>query len=386
MNLISIHQLNKSYPLVSNNKERLRGMFNILFNRTDSMGKQVLKDINLEVAKGESVAIIGKNGAGKSTLLKILSGVIQPTSGSFQVNGKIGALLELGSGFDPEYTGLENLKMSAAMYGLQGKEAAEKISKMIEFANIGDNINRPVKTYSSGMVVRLGFSVITQTRPDLLITDEVLAVGDEGFQLKCLRWIDEYLADGGTLLLVSHSIYHVQKLCQKAVWLEQGEIKASGDVFAVSQAYQQAVADSHTIPSGADVNRETYHIHQAEISSEGSVCEAITTGQDIDLTVKVYTPDEQVPGICIGVVSQTGLPVYGTYSELHNCHPVRDDKGMVTYQVRMPAVPLLPGKYEFRFHTMTPENLQMIDTFALSLQVTGQTRELGCVRLTTDWQ
>ncbi|WP_223787060.1 ABC transporter ATP-binding protein [Marinicella meishanensis] len=386
MSLIEINQLNKFYPHVVNNKQRIKGMLNILFNRQHSDGAHVLKDISLTVEAGESLAIIGKNGAGKSTLLKILSGVIQPTSGQFQVNGTIGALLELGSGFDPEYSGIDNLHMAAAMAGLDGDDVEQKIARMIEFAAIGDYIHEPVKNYSSGMVVRLGFAVITQTKPDLLITDEVLAVGDESFQLKCLRWIDEYMQQGGTLLLVSHSTYHVQKLCQKAVWLEQGAVRAYGDVFSVTQAYQDAIADPHAMPSGEQVNRSTYHIHDAQIMHQGETCEAVAFNSDLLLRVQVFTPDQQVPGICIGIVTNQGVPVYGTYSELHDCQPVRDEQGFVVYEIGLPGLKLLPGSYQFRFHTMTPENIQMIDTFEQPLKITGQSREMGTYQITTEWR
>ncbi len=385
MSLIYVHKLNKFYPQVANNKQRVKGMFNILFNRNDVNGKQVLNDISFKVSKGESLAIIGKNGAGKSTLLKILSGVIQPTSGQFTIKGRIGALLELGSGFDPEYTGLENLKMSAAMFGLTGKEAKDKISKMIEFADIGEYVNEPVKNYSSGMVVRLGFSVITQTKPELLITDEVLAVGDEGFQLKCLNWIDGYLKQGGTLLLVSHSIYHVQKLCSHAIWLEDGEIKQSGDVFSVTQAYQESIAKSNAIPSGDTVNRLNYHMHDAEIIFQNKVVNEAPFGSDLKLTAKVYSPDGQMPGICIGIATHTDIPVYGTFSELHQANPYLDENGYVIYNISLPNVKLMPGLYEFKFHTMTPDNIQMIDTFKKELRITGQTRELGCCQIETEW-
>lgn len=386
MSLIEISNIHKSYPLIANNKQRVKGMFKILFNQSDVEGKQVLKDISFKVNKGESLAIIGKNGAGKSTLLKILSGVIQATSGDFKVSGKIGALLELGSGFDPEYTGIENLKMSAALFGLIGKEAKEKIDKMIEFADIGDYVYEPVKNYSSGMVVRLGFSVITQTRPEILITDEVLAVGDESFQLKCLNWIDGYLKQGGTLLLVSHSVYHVQKLCSKAIWLEKGEIVRAGDVFEVTQAYQESIAERKDLPSGAEVNKLTYHIHDATINCNGVTVEQVPFDSDVELSIKVYSPDQKMPGICVGIVTHTGTPVYGTYSEVHDAEPYLDEDGFVCYKVLMPRLKLLPGLYEFRFHTMTPENIQMIDTFERELRVTGKTRELGFCQIETQWK
>ena len=386
MKLIDLKNINKVYPHVVNNKQRVKGMLKILLNRQETDGAQVLKDINLTVYKGESLAIIGHNGAGKSTLLKIISGVIEATSGELTVTCGIGALLELGSGFDPEYTGIENLKMAAAMAGLKGAEAEEKISRMISFADIGDYINEPVKNYSSGMVVRLGFSVITETRPELLITDEILAVGDEGFQLKCLKWIDEYLAGGGTLLLVSHSVYHVQKLCRHAIWLDHGSVKMSGDVFAVTQAYQASIADPAKMPSGDAVNRSTYHIHDARLLHGDEPCEAVPFNSDVDVVVQVYTPDDQVPGICLGIVTRQGQAVYGTYSELFETTPIWVSAELIEYRLRLPSLKLLPGHYEFRFHCMTPENIQMIDTFERPLQVTGASRELGPVQITTVWE
>jgi lipopolysaccharide transport system ATP-binding protein len=385
MNLITLHHINKIYPHVANNKQRVRGMLNILLNRQETNGAHVLKDISLQVKKGESLAIIGHNGAGKSTLLKIISRVIEPSSGDLSVECGIGALLELGSGFDPEYTGIENLRMAAAMAGLSGEEAEEKINRMIEFADIGKYINEPVKNYSSGMVVRLGFSVITETKPELLITDEILAVGDEGFQLKCLNWIDQYLSDGGTLLLVSHSVYHVQKLCRHAIWLDHGAIKMAGDVFAVTQAYQASVTNPAKMPSGAEVNRSTYHIHDAIITAGGQTVEQVPFNSDLEITVTVFTPDQQIPGISMGVVTNTGQPVYGTWSELYEPQPGINAQGLIEYHIRMPALKLLPGHYEFRFHCMTPENIQMIDTFERQLQVTGESRELGPVQLETHW-
>jgi lipopolysaccharide transport system ATP-binding protein len=386
MKIIDIVNISKVYPHVVTNKQRVKGMLKILFNQSDSDGAHVLNNITLSVRKGESLAIVGRNGAGKSTLLKILSGVIQPTSGQFKVNGGIGALLELGSGFDPEYTGLDNLKMAAALAGINKNEVDTKINNMIEFANIGEYINEPVKNYSSGMVVRLGFSVITQTNPELLITDEVLAVGDEGFQLKCLKWIDEYLKNGGTLLLVSHSIYHVQKLCKKAIWLENGSIKKYGDVFEVSQAYQESFIDQNILPSGVNVNQNMYHIHDVIIEKDGLSCEEVNVNDTIKLIIKVFSPDAVIPNICIGIVTKKGQPIYGTYSEINHANPYKDMNGLITYEVSMPELVLLPGLYDFRFHTMTPENIQMIDTFEKQLRVTGKTRELGSTKLEMNWK
>ncbi len=220
--LVSAQGLGKTYPRSHRSSDRLRALARLLLNRVDHDAHRVLHDISLEIRRGESVGIIGENGAGKSTLLKLITGVLTPTTGSVAVHGSIGALLELGAGFNPEYTGRENVAMAAALRGLSGRALSERMPSIIEFADIGDYIDEPVKHYSSGMVVRLGFAVVAALRPDLLITDEVLAVGDESFQRKCVRWMEDYLEGGGTLLLVSHSMYHVQKLCRHALWLRAG--------------------------------------------------------------------------------------------------------------------------------------------------------------------
>src|SRR4030095_290065 len=183
------------------------------------------------------LGVIGENGAGKSTLLKIVAGVAPPTRGSVQVNGRVGALLELGSGFHPDYTGLANIDLAAALLGLAPDEIDEKRDEIIAFADLSEHINDPIKHYSSGMVVRLGFAVATALRPHILITDEVLAVGDESFQKKCIAWMEEYLSDGGTLLLCSHSMYHIQKLCRHALWLKGGRVERYGNAADVTQAY-----------------------------------------------------------------------------------------------------------------------------------------------------
>jgi lipopolysaccharide transport system ATP-binding protein len=211
--LVETHALGKSYPLVFHSRDRLRALGRLLLGRRDVNAVPVLRDISLRVRRGESLGLIGENGAGKSTLLKLLTGVLTPTTGTVHVNGRIGALLELGAGFHPDYSGRDNIALSASLYGLSANETRAKLDEIVAFADIGRYIEEPIKHYSSGMVVRLGFAIIAALKPDLLITDEVLAVGDEAFQKKCVRWIEEYLSNGGTLILVSHSMYHRRAGC-----------------------------------------------------------------------------------------------------------------------------------------------------------------------------
>src|SRR6478735_5702838 len=235
--LLTLEGVGKDYAKVESRGGRLRLVFDLLRGHGAAHVFRALDDVSFTMRRGESLGIIGENGAGKSTLLKVVAGVIQPTRGSVAVNGRVGALLELGSGFHPEYTGLANIDLAAALLGLAPSELGAKRDEIIAFADLGEHINDPLKQYSSGMVVRLGFAVATALSPDVLITDEVLAVGDESFQKRCIAWMERYLAGGGTLLFVSHSMYNVQKLCRHALWLEHGRPRLYGDADHVAREY-----------------------------------------------------------------------------------------------------------------------------------------------------
>ncbi|MEM9305261.1 MAG: ATP-binding cassette domain-containing protein [Pseudomonadota bacterium] len=199
--------------------------------------RTVLRDIDLTIAHGEAVAILGRNGAGKSTLLKLIAGIGQPDTGRVTVNGRIGPLIELGAGFHADEDAIANIRTAATFMGAEREDLDRIVEEALAFSELGDHLDKPIKYFSSGMVVRLGFAVIASVRPPILLSDEVLAVGDESFQKRCIAWLEGYLAEGGTLLLVSHSIYHVQKLCQRTIWIHEGGVHADGDVFEVSQAY-----------------------------------------------------------------------------------------------------------------------------------------------------
>lgn len=385
MSLLKIKSLYKSFPHVNNNKDRMKGLWATLRNVQHKDGIEILKDINFDIKRGESLAVVGRNGAGKSTLLKIISGVLKSSSGEVVVNGSIGALLELGSGFDLEYSGLENLKMAATLAGIS-EDLDAKIQRMATFADIGEFINEPVKTYSSGMIVRLGFAVITETKPDLLITDEILAVGDEAFQVKCLAWVEQYLSNGGTLLLVSHSIYHIQTICKNAMWLEDGGIKMYGESHKVAKAYQNEILGQlDGVSNHQDLN--TYHVADAYISVENRKNEGnkVSMSSAFEVTAKLYTPDGLKPGLSIGVVGYDGHAIYGTYSNEVDFIPDFIDESHVQFQIKFEGNTLLPGAYKIKLHSMTPDQLQMVDTFELELHIEGKTRELGVCRLKTDW-
>ena len=220
--VISVKNLTKTYRLYENTKQRiLEGLFP--FVKPKHQEFHALDDVSFDIHKGEIVGIIGKNGSGKSTLLKIITGVLQGTSGVVDVKGRVSALLELGSGFNPEYTGLENIYMNGTLMGVTREEMSKRVQEIVDFADIGDFINQPVKNYSSGMFVRLAFAVAINVDADILIVDEALAVGDVAFQAKCMAKMSQIMKKGTTILFVTHDMNTVKRLCQKCIYLKKGK-------------------------------------------------------------------------------------------------------------------------------------------------------------------
>lgn len=233
---IEIKNLKKLYKLYNNPKDRVFEAFHIGRKKryTEFLA---LDNISFDVKKGETVGIIGKNGAGKSTLLKIITRVLNPTEGDIKIRGKVSALLELGAGFNQEYTGIENIYLNGRMMGYTKEEMNQRIKKIIEFADIGDFIVQPVKTYSSGMFARLAFAVAINVEPDILIVDEALSVGDIFFQNKCFKKFDELKKKGVTILFVSHDIESVRQMCSRVLWLDGGTMKAFGETLPICDMY-----------------------------------------------------------------------------------------------------------------------------------------------------
>ncbi len=214
----------------------------LLFNKKQYHSKRVaLEDISFEVGAGESVGVIGQNGAGKSTLLKLLAGLSVPSSGSFEVHGKVAALLELGIGFHPDYSGVENIRINGMLLGLSRREIKQKLPTIVEFAELGEVIQQPLRTYSTGMQARLAFSIATSLQPDILLIDEVLAVGDAYFVNKCIAHLQRFISEGGTVIVVSHNSFLLGRLCQKILWLEKGKLLQFDSAQTVSRAYDQYV-------------------------------------------------------------------------------------------------------------------------------------------------
>lgn len=389
--LLQVESVGKAYPGTSGEGSRLRAIFEILRSGRTRGVKRVLEDISFEVRPGESVGIIGANGAGKSTLLKMITGVLAPSEGAIRTQGSIAALLELGAGFEPEVTGLENLRINAAFLGLTRAQVDERLDHILAFADIGDAIHEPIKNYSSGMVVRLGFAVVASVRPDLLITDEVLAVGDESFQKRCIRWIERYVAEGGTLLMVSHNMYQVQKLCRRALWLENGQVRAWGDVFEVTQAYlawhERRDAESRDRAAAARMEGARYRVDRLSLNRQTrgeSVC--LDSGESLSIELELHSPDGRAPQALVGIVRADGTPVYGIATDHEGVTPVQVEEHRFAIGLDFERLPLLPGSYVIRAHAMDPEGLRLQDTLEQEFTVSGRSRALGLVEVPHRWR
>ncbi len=238
--MIKFDNVSKDYILFKNDRERFKSLF---FKPKNAKHHMALKNVSLEIREGESVGIIGDNGAGKSTMLKMITGVAFPDSGEVNVNGSVAALLELTAGFALEMSGRENIYLRGYTLGLKDKYIKEIEPKIIEFAELGDYIDQPVRTYSSGMKMRLGFAINVNIDPDILVIDEALSVGDATFKKKCRNRVSEIIKTGKTVLFVSHSKEAVKEMCQKAIYLKKGEVKFAGDVNEAFEVYEADKAD-----------------------------------------------------------------------------------------------------------------------------------------------
>ena len=335
----------------------------------DEEAIHAVKPLSFDVGRGEAVGLIGSNGSGKSTLLKMAAGILKPTSGSIDIDGRVAALIELGAGFHPEISGRENIFINGAVLGLTRRELEERYDSIVEFSGLRDFIEEPVKNYSSGMYVRLGFAVAIHTDPDVLMVDEVLSVGDEAFAHRCLRRIEEFLARGKTLLLVSHSLTLIEDVCDRAIWLEKGVLKADGHPRMVVDAYRQAIADEE-----GEANRLAMEARseesQEDSEPEDEEQEVLRWGSGAvkleQLRIKVgdqeqyhlHCGDSVVFELDVDVVeaqedfvfglalsTPRGVECWGTNTGLAGYEPKFLTVGKTTVQLRCPNLRLAPGEY-----------------------------------------
>ena len=292
--VIRASNLTKIYKLYDNPVDRLKESLS-LTKKKYHKEHYALKDISFEIKKGETVGIIGTNGSGKSTLLKIITGVLNRTAGELEVKGKISALLELGAGFNMEYTGRENIYLNGTMLGYSKEEMDKKLDDIIEFADIGYFIDQPVKTYSSGMFVRLAFAVSINVDPEILIIDEALSVGDIRFQQKCYRKIEEFKKNK-TVIMVSHDIGSINKFSDRVIWIEQGKLMGIGKPMEISKQYQAYLMDS----------KISHNTSAQKVSNINHELESILN--KIDESFEVYG-DKRAIIEAVGLVDENNIPL-----------------------------------------------------------------------------
>lgn len=319
--------------------------------------KIALKDINLDVRPGEVLAIVGPNGSGKSTLLKLAGGILRPTTGSVHTKGRVTALIELGAGFHPEITGRENVIINGMLLGLSRKEVERRMEEIVDFADIGESISMPVKTYSSGMYVRLGFAVAVAVAPDILLIDEVLAVGDEVFTARCLDRLARMRQQGVTLILVTHDLDLAGSFADRAVYLEQGRIAADGPADTVVARYRGDVAEEWATDTGSDrapvrvleENRRwgnsAVEILSVDLRSDERSVRLIPSGSGLEILIR-YRAETPVKDYVFGIAwhSDDGTLVGGHNTDLDGLKPaVLEGEGEI--RCAYDGVPLAAGEY-----------------------------------------
>ncbi len=355
-----------------------------------------LRDVSLEIPPASTFGIIGENGSGKSTLLKTIAGILKPDGGSVAVEGRLAALLELGAGFHPEYTGRENIYLNGALLGLSRRDVDRVFDDIVEFSELARFIDNAVKTYSSGMYARLGFSIAVHVDPDVLLVDEILAVGDESFRNRCYQRIDQMKGAGKTLVLVSHSLDTIRDQCGECAWLERGRLRALGPVDSVvrqyreavkeqeAQSMEQSIAEIHKqIPSGrgnVGVSKVTFH------SARGTGHQ-FRTGQNFEVRLEYHSPGPELKGVrfTVAFVREDGVVVFTTSTDTKRSTVI---PGQGTVKLQLPRLPLLEGLYRvsvsmFDVKSGEPYTI-MANAFPFRVSPNG-TIEKGVARLDHSW-
>ncbi|OGW43031.1 MAG: hypothetical protein A2Y66_01440 [Nitrospirae bacterium RBG_13_41_22] len=380
---ISVKNLSKNYKLYDRPSSRLK---ELLLRRPFHKEFAALDNISFELAKGETIGIIGENGAGKTTLLKILAKTLSPTYGTVTINGKVSSLLELGSGFHPEFTGMENIYFYGALLGLSRNELSRKIDEILEFAEIGDFINYPLKTYSSGMHVRLAFSVATAIDPDVLVVDEALSVGDLYFQKKSINKILSFKERGKTIVFCSHAIYYINQLCKKVLWLKNGKTEMFGNHYEVTQAYEKYQLEKRSDNKDSD----NENVVVVDVSLRPVLIEEVQTspfpnlktGDNMKVKIKVITHDDLHPyKIAVILKRIDDLDVTSTYDR--DGELLRGDHDI---NLEFPSIQLKAGTYFIRAYALDENMLHIYDTKdSLLFNIPKESIEVGLVELPCKW-
>lgn len=419
MYAIKVEKLLKSFRMKKRYKQATTmksALLNLLKGQRVAQGEKkflALQDVSFEVPQGATVGIIGSNGSGKSTLLKVIAGIHRPNAGKVQINGRISALIELGAGFHPEFTGRENIFINGIILGLSRKEVYQKLDEIIDFSGLEDFIDNPVKTYSSGMYMRLAFAIAIAVEPDILLIDEILAVGDANFQRKCQNKMNSFKADGKTMVLVTHDMSAVERYCHRVLWLEQGKLQAYGDTQSVMQMYLEhvenlrynALIDEHqrdllslladqSEPDQQKLNRKKrWGSREVEINAVDffngtkKPCYLYKTGDKMTIEI-VYKARKPIvePVFGIGIFRDDDTYCYGTNTHIEKINiPKLEGEGKVKF--RIDRLDLTEGKYLLDVAIHTKDGMPYdYQTRSYSFEVTSMIKDLGVYRPHHTWE
>ena len=388
---VAVEGLTKVYKSYASPWDRVR---ELVTRRPRHREFRALDRVAFTLPRGEGLAVVGENGAGKSTLLKILAGITAPTAGTLEVRGKIASILELGSGFHPEFTGRQNIVLNAAMLGLTEGEMQRKMPDIISFSELGEFIDQPVKAYSTGMAMRLGFSIATQVEPDVLIIDEALSVGDGYFQKKCMDRLLAFVSSGGTLLFCSHALYYVSAFCQRALWLRQGRPEALGPVDDVVRAYESyllaksaAAEEPGTArpPLAEDAPRGPAHLTSVRLLGPERT---YRPDQPWELEVEWETGEPRLAfHVGVGINRVDGVEVCSFATHLDGLAPLQGETSH-SVRLRIPKLPLVKGDFTLYVFLLDEQGLHVYDQRMIqgAFTVQSPSYSFGLVRVDHSWE
>jgi ABC-type polysaccharide/polyol phosphate transport system ATPase subunit len=387
---IEVINLSKVYRLYSKPVHRL---MEALFRRPLHESYTSLDNVSFMVQPGQTLGIIGENGAGKSTLLKILAGTLTQSSGTVKTKGRVAALLELGAGFHQEFTGRQNIHLNASLLGLSDKDINDKEEKIIEFSELGEFIDRPIKTYSSGMVVRLAFSIATSVDPDILIVDEALSVGDQYFQEKCVQRMVNFRKQRKTILFCSHAMYLVNLLCEEVMWIENGCVREYGSATRVTAAYENFLREKsapgleHDSDNHGDESSFPVSVISVFLNGQKERLE-IDSGEDLEIFFEYRNPEGRKFIPAVGISRNDGVICHAASPVNLDKMPIKDEKGMVSICYR--NLPLLHGEYKAVVSILDVSGLHCYhrrDSFSFIVNPPKRwEKELGLVHLDHTWK
>ena len=383
--------VSRRFRVYARQARTLKELF-VLRGRTQPTDVWALRDVSVAVDPGEAVGLIGRNGSGKSTLLRLVAGIIKPTTGTIAVGGRIGSLLELGAGFHPDFSGRENVFLNGSMYGLRRAEIRERFDEIVAFAELEDAIDRPVRTYSSGMYMRLGFAIAAHLDADILLLDEVFAVGDEAFQRKCFGKIFEFKQRGGTIVFVSHDASQVERLCERAVLLHDGRLELDGPTQYALVMYRRLLA-ADSDPAERAAGLREWGTGEAEIASallvgsEGEERQQFLAGEAFSLRLRIDAkPGVAAPLLQLEVRDDAGMLVASDVLDTAELG-WQDGGGEHSLRYDVESLPLADGRFHLRLGLSDASGerpLHWLDE-ALTFLVYPSGGEAGVVRLEGSW-